>query len=199
MSAADADSKTSDDAVETEDKKVDSDGGCTSDVPTLVQADQLAAQAPADPIEDGITKNDSPRKNVEEDIPADLHEKSIKQEESATTKQTSSSPSATATTDISVNGKKPTVIGDGKLYFYPPGGWGNRKRKSPEQLIFRDLLKEHAVAYYSLTDQDVDKRAFVKDRIMVHYPDGAYFADIKGVITRASDEDVFKVVSQKLR
>jgi hypothetical protein len=182
MPEADTESKNSADVP---DKK--GDEGCTTDVPTLVQTDQVAAETPADPIEDCKTKNESSHNNT---VGEDLHEL----EDS--TVPTATSPSATA--DLSVSRKKPVTC-DGKLFFYPPGGWGNRKRKSPEQLFFRDLLKEHAVAYYSQNDQDADKRAFVQDHIMIHYPNGAYFEDTKGVVTRASEEDIFKVVSQKLR
>jgi hypothetical protein len=113
---------------------------------------------------------------------------------------------------------------DGKVYFYPAGGAGNQRRQ--KQSFFRNLLRRYAQEYY---DTDMDKRTFVQQKIMIHFPNGAYVEaatpttqeeasdnrhngvhrnestattstiSTTNAFVKANAEVVFKMVSQKLR
>jgi hypothetical protein len=100
----------------------------------------------------------------------------------------------------------PSNDNDGTVYFYPAGGAGNKKRK--KQPFFRNLLRQYAMEYH---DTEMDKREFVQQKIMIHFPNGAYYMETTTTtgaaasnsthhaFVKANDEVVFKMISQKLR
>jgi hypothetical protein len=99
-------------------------------------------------------------------------------------------PTASATEEID---ESPTED-DGKLLLFPAGGGFNAKRKTQDK--GRKLLQQYAKEY---KHEQGDKRLFVKEKILSHFPNGVFFEKRDGKIVELDEDRAFILVSQKLR